>query len=74
MDHNIVFKWEKEMTDYITCKNILESNLKAAYTIICRDYVQMSCLCRPRVWIATASGTSNNFQSDMTLTINKNKD
>jgi len=31
---NIVFTWEKEMMDYITQKNILQSNLKAAYTIM----------------------------------------
>jgi len=33
-DRGIVFKWEKEMTDYITRKNVLASNLKAAYTIM----------------------------------------
>jgi len=33
-DHNIVFTWEKEMTDYITCKNVLMSSLKAGYTIM----------------------------------------
>ncbi len=33
-DRQVIFKWEKEMTDYITRKNVLESNLKAAYTIM----------------------------------------
>jgi len=33
-DMEIVFKWEKEMTDYITQKNVLNSNLKASYIII----------------------------------------
>jgi len=33
-DCNIVFKWEKKMTDYITCKNVMQSDLKAAYTIM----------------------------------------
>jgi len=33
-DRRIVFTWEKEMTNYILQKNVLESNTKAAYTII----------------------------------------
>jgi len=33
-DREIVFEWEKEMTDYITRKNVLNSNLKASYIII----------------------------------------
>jgi len=33
-DWNIVFTWEKEMMDYITQKNVLQSDLKAAYTIM----------------------------------------
>ena len=43
-DRQIVFKWEKEMTDYITRKNVLESNLKAAYTIMwgqCSEALRM---------------------------------
>jgi len=33
-DRVIVFEWEKEMTNYITRKNVLASNLKAAYAIM----------------------------------------
>jgi len=33
-DRAIMFKWEKEMTNYITQKNVLASNLKATYTIM----------------------------------------
>jgi len=33
-DWQVIFKWEKEMTNYITRKNVLESNLKSAYTIM----------------------------------------
>jgi len=32
--HSVIFEWEKDYADYITCRNILASNLKAAYTII----------------------------------------
>ena len=31
---SIIFEWEKDYADYITRRNILASNLKAAYTII----------------------------------------
>jgi len=34
MDQNIVFTWEKEMMDYITCKNVLKSDLKVGYMIM----------------------------------------
>jgi len=43
-DQNKVFTWEKEMTDYITRKNVLESNLKAGYTIMwgqCSEALRM---------------------------------